>query len=190
MAGLVEQRQTSLDVARRTLKEGPLAEEPIEVHPVARQRRLDPRQQQRHRPVGGLGGRQLEHVRDLCRQVAHIVALVPALGRLVAARPRLHRFAEQPDLRPGVVDVVLALHVVAMVLEDPSQRVSVGGMAAAGGDQRAGRVGRDELDLHPQHRLGATGAEPFAGVEHRPCARADTRRQRGSGSRNPGPATS
>ena len=79
---------------------------------------------------------------------------------------------------------------MAVVLEDPRQRVAVGGVAPAGGDQRAGRVGGDELDQDPLGRVGAARAEPLAGREAstasaRRCQASDRNRLR-----KPGPATS
>ena len=50
--------------------------------------------------------------------------------------------------------------------EDPPQRVAVGRVAAARGGQRAGRVGRDELEVDPLGALGGARAEARAGREH------------------------
>ena len=76
------------------------------------------------------------------------------------------------------------------MLEDPRQRVPVGGVASARRDQRSRRVGRDELDRDPLRRLGVTAAEPVAGVQHGPQAPAGATRRTAPGSGSPGPATS
>src|SRR3712207_8261231 len=49
---------------------------------------------------------------DPRREAGHVLALVAVLGRVLAARPRGDRLTEAAHLRAGVVDVVLALHVV------------------------------------------------------------------------------
>ena len=82
-----------------------------------------------------------EPIRELARQVrvpvvsGHPTDLIDR--HLQAGRDR---GAEEVDLRPGVVQVVLALDAVARELEDPRQRVPVGEVAAARYRQRAGRV--------------------------------------------------
>ena len=53
-----------------------------------------------------------------------------------------------------------------VVGEDARERVAVGRVAPAGRDQRAGRIGRHELDEDPHARVGTAGAEPLAGLEH------------------------
>ena len=47
-------------------------------------------------------------------------------------------------------------------LQNPGERIAVGGVAAAGGRQRAGRVGADELDQDALGGLGRAGAEVVA----------------------------
>ena len=116
-------------------------------------------EQQLDRARRELVGIRVRRARDLGRELGHVVALVAALGHLLAARARPHRLAEQPDLVAGVVEVVLARDRVAVVLEDPRQRVAVGGVAPAGRDQRPGRVGGDELDQDPLGRVRAARAE-------------------------------
>ena len=164
----VEPRQRLVELARGPLVQRPLTEEAVEPHPVAGEGLLDLGEQQLHRPgsdieriaVGGAG--------DLGGQLGHVLALIAVLGHLLVARPGLDRLAEQPDLAAGVIEVVLARDFVPVVLEDPRQRVAVGSVAAAGGDQRPGRVGRHELDQDPLRGIGPAGAEPLAGAEHRP----------------------
>src|SRR3954451_18216085 len=84
---------------------------------------------------------------DLGGELGDVLALVAVLGRLVTARPRLDRLGEPPDLAALVVEVVLAVDGVAGKREDPGERVAVRGVAAARRGQRAGRVGRDELEV-------------------------------------------
>ena len=64
------------------------------------------------------------------------------------ARARLHRERELLDLRAGVVVVELARDLVALRLEQRRDRVAERRLAAVADVQRAGRIGRDELDLH------------------------------------------
>ena len=101
-----------LDRAGLRLVQGALGEPGVEVDAVALQRGADPG----HHELGalppelvrvGLGG-----ARQLGRQIAHVVALVAALGDLLTARPGADRLAELAHLGPVVVDVVLALHLV------------------------------------------------------------------------------
>ena len=68
--------------------------------------------------------------------------------------------AKRVDLATGVVDVVLALDLVPDCLEQADERVAVGGVAAAADVERAGRVGRDELDQDALGRLDGRRAEP------------------------------
>src|SRR5262249_35408017 len=67
--------------------------------------------------------------------------------RLAVARH--HGGVERLHPAAGVVDVVLALHPVAGEVEQVRQRVAERAGPAVGGVEDAGRVGRDELDLHP-----------------------------------------
>ncbi len=55
---------------------------------------------------------------------------------------------------------------MAVVGEDARERVAVGGVAPAGGDDRTGRVGGDELEQDPLGARGAAGAVAGASVEH------------------------
>ena len=59
------------------------------------------------------------------------------------------RLAELAHLRAGVVDVELALDLVAVEGEQARERVAVGGVARVADVHRPGRVGRDELDEDP-----------------------------------------
>ena len=162
-----------------------LAEEDVVLDAVGAQRRLDALEHQLDADARELVGVHLGGARDLRGQLADVVALVAALGHLLAARPRADRLAELLDLRPGVVEVVLAHDVVAGEAEHARQRVAVGGVAPAGRRQRPGRVGRDELDVDAQRGGRAGAAEAVAGREH-PVERARrTRGRRGRGSGSP-----
>ena len=103
---------------------------------------------------------------DLRGQLGDVVALIAALGRILAARPRPDRRAEQLDLGAGVVEVVLAVDRVAVEAQQARERVAVGGVAAARRGQRAGGVGGDELDVQPLGRLGPAAAPGVAGRQH------------------------
>ena len=77
-----------------------------------------------------------------------------------------------------------------MVLEDPRQRVSVGGVPPAGRDQRPGRVRRDELE---QRSARAGSAPPAPNRSPASSTECSARRCQSSDStrfRKPGPATS
>ena len=97
------------------------------------------------------------------RQLDDVLAPVAVLGRLLARHAGGDRVGEAVDLGAGVVDVVLALDLVADRLQQAHQRVAVGGVAAAADVQRAGRVGGDELDQDPLRRLDRGRAEVVAG---------------------------
>ena len=157
----------------------------VELDAVLGERPADPLDQELDALRGELGGAALRGARDLLGELAHVVALVAVLRRLLAARPGQDRRAEPVDLPAGVVEVVLALDLVADEAQDPPQRVAVGRVAAARGGQRPGRVGGDELDLDPLARLGLAAAVAVAGRQHLGGGRACTRRRpgRGSGSR-------
>jgi hypothetical protein len=89
---------------------------------------------------------------DLLRHLAHVAALV-GVGR------EGHRLAEQFEiaqpgrdgedvhLAAGVIDVVLARHLVAGEGQQRRQAGAVGGAAAMADMQRAGGIGGNEFDL-------------------------------------------
>src|SRR5262249_42036246 len=56
--------------------------------------------------------------------------------------------AELPNLIARIVDVVFPLHVVAALLEQPRQRITVRTPPAISDVNRTGRIGGDELDEH------------------------------------------
>jgi hypothetical protein len=97
--------------------------------------------------------------RDLLAQLANVVAFVTVLGYLLAAHAGGDRGGETGDLTAGVVDVELALDLVANRLEQADQGVAVGGMTAAADVERAGWVGGDELDQDSFRRLDRSRAE-------------------------------
>ena len=107
-----------------------------------------------------------------------------------APRPRRARLdgrAEPVHLRAGVVVVVLALDLVPGELEQPCDRVPVGGVAGRRDGDRAGRIGRDHLHLDPlaaESRTPRPNAAPRR-EDPRAAPRRTTRR-RGSRLRNPG----
>ena len=89
---------------------------------------------------------------DRLRQVDHVAPHVAprrevGLASEVLPVARHERLAEDAHLRPGVVDVVLALDVVAGGLQHAGQHVAQHRAAAVADLQRAGGVGRDELHL-------------------------------------------
>ncbi len=98
--------------------------------------------------------------RELLGDRDQIVALIAALGDVAAADPGGDRGAEQADLTAGVVDVVLALDRVAGELEDPGERIAVGGVPGAGHGDRPGRVGAHELDQGAALAAGGDASTP------------------------------
>ena len=113
-------------------------------------------------PVGG----------DLLGQLGDVLAAVAVLGGLAAGHAGGDREREALDLAAAVVDVVLALDLVADRLEQADEGVAVGGVAAAADVQRPGRVGGDELDQDPFGRVGrgpGRGSSPDSARRcHRP----------------------
>ena len=127
--------------------------------------------------AGGRVGRQVaEHLgrgthqratdllHQLVRDRVQVVAAV-AVARerellaeaLEVAQPHADR--EDLHLPAGVVDVVLAVHLVARGVEQVRERRAEGGVAAVADVQRPGGIGRNELDQH-----APAGAELAAAV--------------------------
>jgi len=108
-----------------------------------------------------------EHVRDRValepRELLDVRAGVAFLGRRLPLPGRLDGRPEPLHLGARVVVVVLALHPVAGEGEQPCDRVAVGAVPRRGDRDRAGRVRRDHLHLHPLARLGRAGAVVAAG---------------------------
>ena len=113
--------------------------------------------------VGSVGRRfSPEVVRHGGREIADVVPLVALLGHRLAALDRRHRCAEVVDLGPGVVEVVLARHVLAPGLQDPAQEIADERPTRVPDREWPGRVGRDELHVdlaragraHPSPGIG------------------------------------
>ena len=85
----------------------------VEVDPEALERLLDPLEHRGH-------GIAVER-----RQVSHVVAPVPVLGRLLPAPDCVDGGVEALHLRTGIVVVVLALDVVPGEVEEPRHGVAV-----------------------------------------------------------------
>ena len=170
-AGLVQRRLVVVDV---------------EVHAERVQRRLDLVEHQRHaaRPedllrgvvgqrgrVGLAGGRG---VRDDARgDLLDVRAAVAVLGRLLPARPGEEGTGEPVDLRPVVVEVVLARDLSAAGLHEARERVADGGPPGAADVHGPGWVRRDELEVDPLPRERGVRAVRRAGLHDRlrepPC---------------------
>ena len=82
-------------------------------------------------------------------QLGDVLALVPAFGHLLPAMTGEQALPERPDLPTGVVDVVLAAHLIAGAGQHPGQGVAVTPPPAVSHMDGPGRVGRDELHLDP-----------------------------------------
>ena len=117
-----------------------------------------------------------EHVLDRVAvdlgELVDVVTLVPALGKLLPASPRLDGGAKEIDLPTGVVEVVLAFDLVSGVVEDPRDGVAVRAVSGGPDGQRACRIGGDELDLDLLRRLGGAGS--VIGPDFAPARRPTT----------------
>src|SRR4029078_11965673 len=151
-------------IERPRLVQGPLRAPGVEFDPRPRPRLADPAEAQPQRRVVHIPGARTKPaaspsaarlragastpgwVNYPFADLGHVIALVAAGRDVVAGDPGRDRGPEEVDLRPGVVEVVLALDVVACEREHPRQRVPVGEVAAARHRQRAGWIGADELD--------------------------------------------
>src|SRR5438093_1741247 len=101
-----------------------------ELHPLVAIPRLDPSRDVLH-VVGGIGVR---------RDLDLLAVELPVADR--------DRAAERDELRPGVLDVVLALDSRAGELENRRQHVTERPAAGIRYGERPGRIRGDELDLH------------------------------------------
>ena len=142
---------------RPGLVQGPLAEVDVEDDAELRQRGLD------------LGEHELDAARPEDRQLLVVGPLeqaglgrddlggdvvdvgpgVTVLGHRLPLRGRLQAPGEPVDLGAGVVEVVLPRHLGAAGLQQPAERVTDRGPPGAADVHRAGRVGRDELEVDP-----------------------------------------
>ena len=89
---------------------------------------------------------------------------VAVLGRLGPGHLGRQRGGEAGHLTAAVVDVVLALDVMADRREEAGDGIPVGGVAAAADVERPGRVGGDELDEDPLRRRGRDRPQALAGL--------------------------
>ena len=165
---LVEHAQHVGDLV--ALVQRPLGEPGVEVHADAVEIGLEALDDVAHAPLARVVGRHVvaELGAQLARQVDEILALVPVFGRLLASVARVQRVAERRELVPGVVEVVLAVHLRALRRQQVRDRVADRDPAAAARVQRAGGVGRDELEIDPlagQRLRGAVAPAPTP----RPC---------------------
>ena len=158
------------------LVQGALGEPDVELDPEPGQGRLDPGQHPAEGPVGDAGpalGR-VEVGQGVALLGPELGGQVGDVGALVAVGRRLGRPAQQAqvgrldagpelvDLAAGVVEVVLALDLVAGGGEQVGQGVAGRGEAGVADVQRPGRVGRDELDVDPLPVAEVDGAERLA----------------------------
>ena len=149
-----------------------LEEIAVELDAIRSQRGADAVHDQRAGPLAQRFGVPVGGAGEAGCELGHVVALIAVLGHRFVARAGAHRGAELGHLRAGVVEVVLAGDAVAAQLEQPRDRVPVGGVAAGRGGQRTGRVGRDELDDHLLRVLRLAPPPAVAGG-HDPARRAD-----------------
>ena len=127
---------------------------------------------------------------DLSGQLGDVLALVAVLGQRLAAGARADRLAEPQQLRAGVVEVVLARHLVAGELEQPGERVAVRGVAArsprsagpSGWRRRTRRFTRSRSAAVPPPQSSPAASTCAAAAMYQASARKTFR--------NPGPATS
>ena len=103
-----------------------LGEPRVEVHTDAREVVLQALHDEAVAPLGRIVGRDVvtELGVQLRRHVDEVLALVPVLGRLDAAVPRVERVAELVELGAGIVQVVLAVHLRALRREQVRDRVA------------------------------------------------------------------
>ena len=76
----------------------------------------------RHGGASELGGVDRRASCTSSHELLDVIAVIAVLGHLLAARQRQYRLAELAHLRAGVVDVELALHLVAVEGEQTTQR--------------------------------------------------------------------
>jgi hypothetical protein len=108
---------------------------------------------------------------EIVGNVLDVLAVVrgfgpPRIPRLEASGAQLRAVGQRGNLHPGVVVIELAPDVPALRGEQVADGVAQSGLAAMAHVQRAGRVGRDELDQHAfvARRLEA---EARARLQHR-----------------------
>ena len=176
------------------LVQGALREEAVEVHAEPLERLPDLLHHQLE--AAAREGVEIRGVDPFGTQplgeLGHVLALVAPLGDRLAGHPRRDRAPEQLDLGAVVVDVVLALDLVAAEAEHARERVAVCGVAA-----RRPRSGA-RSDLRSRTPRGCAGAaRPGRRPRRtrRPASRTAASESRNQASdrnrlRKPGPATS
>src|SRR6185437_4545228 len=95
------------------------------------------------------------------RELLDVLALVAALGRILAASRRFDGGAKEVDLPTCVVPVVLARDRVAGELEQPRDAVAVRAVAGRCNGERPGRVGADHLHLDALIERSETATVPL-----------------------------
>jgi hypothetical protein len=113
------------------------------------------------------GGLSPDVCRNSSREIVDVVAAIAVFGYGLATPQRRHRSTELVDLAAGVVEVVLARHLLPARLEDSTEQVTDEGAAGVTDRERAGRVSRNELhvDAARRDRFDAT---PGSGVGQDP----------------------
>ncbi len=144
------------------LDQAPLGEPRVELDPDAAEAGGQILLHARVAPLDRVG--VVGHLR---RPLADVLALVAILRQVGAGLAGGQRCREQLHLHAAVVEVVLPVGDVAAALEHVAERVAVGGPAAAARVERAGRVGRHELDVDPQASTEVgTGEARLPGGHH------------------------
>ena len=123
-----------------------------------------------HRRIIGGAGTLHEPWRQVGRQLRHVAAAVPILGHLLRVAKGQDGCAQVADLCSEVVEVVLARDFVAGCRQDARKQVAHERPAGIADVQRAGRVGRHELDIHSL-RDGCLAAAPAFGLAQDPIDR-------------------
>ena len=81
------------------------------------------------------------------RDLRDVVPAVSAVGHGPVEQAGLDGFAEEADLPPPVVDVILALDVESRGCQHPRRHIANDRAAGVAEEQRSGGIGADELDL-------------------------------------------
>ena len=127
------------------------------MHAEIFQRGLDLPEHQRHalgaEDLQGVRGGHAEEIRMLpghrLGDLADVLARIAVVRRCVLPRRREQGAGESVDLRAGVVEVILRDDLGILRAEDPGQRVTDRSPPHPADVNRSGRVGRDELKVHP-----------------------------------------
>ena len=118
--------------------------------------------------------RRREIGRQLRREVVDVGAAVAVLGDLGPGADRDHRRAQVADLRPEVVEVVLARRLVAGRLEHAAQQVADERAPRVADVERARRIGRHELDVDPLRASAAVRRPHASGSRSTPSTAASS----------------